>query len=164
MNQSDVVTLMRFNSVGEAEIVKTLLESAGITAVLQNAVVASVLPVYGGMLDIRLVVAREDEKKARQILGARFDEQEFEEESQPKRRRKSSADTTKKESGERATASRKNVEKQQEGGKRSNSTGNASRASAKSTASKSGAAARSSKANGAGKTSSRTTKRKEAKE
>ena len=93
MEKSEVVTLMHFNSLGEAEIMKSLLESAGVECVLQDDLNAMVLPMT--LVDVRLVVARKDEKRAQEILAAGFDKQEFEAESSAGRsRRKTTAAKT----------------------------------------------------------------------
>lgn len=72
---------MSFNSVMEAQLYKALLESAGIPARMQNDIAAQVMPAYGALMQVNLLVAEEDQKKAREVLGAKFDIDEFHRES-----------------------------------------------------------------------------------
>ena len=72
-----VISVMSFNSVMEAQLYKALLESAGIPARMQNDLAAQVMPAYGALMQINLLVAEENQKKAREILGAKFDIDEF---------------------------------------------------------------------------------------
>ena len=76
-DKSKVAAVMSFNSVMEAQLYKALLESAGIQARMQNDLAAQVIPAYGALMQINLLVAEEDQKKAREILGAKFDIDEF---------------------------------------------------------------------------------------
>lgn len=72
-----VISVMSFNSVMEAQLYKALLESAGIAARMQNDIAAQVIPAYGTLMEINLLVAEEDQKRAREVLGAKFDIDEF---------------------------------------------------------------------------------------
>ncbi len=76
-DKSKVVSVMSFNSVMEAQLYKALLESAGVQACMLNDLAAQVVPAYGSLMQINLLVADEDQKKAREILGAKFDIDEF---------------------------------------------------------------------------------------
>lgn len=80
--RGEVVSVMSFNSVMEAQLYKALLESAGIAARMQNDIAAQVIPAYGTMMEINLLVASEDEVQARRIMGAKFDIDEFKRESE----------------------------------------------------------------------------------
>lgn len=72
-----VVVLASYNSIMEAQMQKTLLESAGINVRLQNEVVAQVLPVYGSSLNVNLLVLESDKERAEEVMQAKFDEEEF---------------------------------------------------------------------------------------
>ena len=80
MKKDELVVVMTFNRVNNASLYQALLESAGIKSYLLDENMGTVLPV-GGMLEIRLAVAPEDEKKAREILSADFDHESFKQES-----------------------------------------------------------------------------------
>jgi hypothetical protein len=88
MDKSEIVIIKKFSSIGEAEVYKALLESAGINAELNHDVMASVMPAFGGLLDVELVVAAADEKRAKEVLHAKFDKEEFAEESVSAKRKK----------------------------------------------------------------------------
>lgn len=75
-----VVSVMSFNSVIEAQLYKALLESAGIQARMQNDIAAQVVPAFGSLMEINLLVAEEDEAKAKEIVAAKFDIDKFKEE------------------------------------------------------------------------------------
>lgn len=75
-DKSKVIAIKSFNSVTEAQIFKALLESAGVQARMQNDVAAQVLPAYGNLMQVNLLVAEEDEAKAREILAAKYDKDE----------------------------------------------------------------------------------------
>lgn len=68
---------MSFNSVMEAQLYVALLESAGVEAQLQNDISAQLLPAYGQLLPVNILVAGEDQERAREILGAKFDIDDF---------------------------------------------------------------------------------------
>lgn len=76
MERDDLVVLMKFDRVNNAALHKSLLESAGIQAYILDEYMGTVLPAGGG-LQVRLAVAQSDEKKAREILAADFDEDSF---------------------------------------------------------------------------------------
>ena len=78
MDNSKTATLMHFNQVGTAEIYKSLLEANGIRASLNNDIIHSILPIGAtNTLSILLIVLEEDAAKAREILSADFDKEEF---------------------------------------------------------------------------------------
>ena len=70
MDDSKLVVIRSFSSVGEASIYKSLLESSGVPCELLNELTAEVLPI-----------------RNEEILGAKFDQEEFDKES-AKRRKK----------------------------------------------------------------------------
>ena len=83
MDDSKLVVIRSFSSVGEASIYKSLLESSGVPCELT----AEVLPIRNEMMPVRLVVNEADARRAEEILGAKFDQEEFDKES-AKRRKK----------------------------------------------------------------------------
>ncbi|MCC8035498.1 MAG: DUF2007 domain-containing protein [Rikenellaceae bacterium] len=76
------IVIGSFNSLEEAQIYKSLLESAGVEAHLQHDLAAQTLPVYGDMMDVGLTVNRDDQQRALEVLDASFDQDDFESESQ----------------------------------------------------------------------------------
>ena len=87
MDDSTLVVIRSFSSVGEASIYKSLLESSGVPCELLNELTAEVLPIRNEMMPVRLVVNEADARRAEEILGAKFDQEEFDKES-AKRRKK----------------------------------------------------------------------------
>ena len=87
MDTSKVVVIKKFSTAGEAMIYQTLLASNGIECELINETAFDIMPMQNEWLEIKLVVAEKDEKTAKAILAAKFDQQEFETES-VKRRKK----------------------------------------------------------------------------
>ena len=76
-SENKVVSIMSFNTVMEAQLYQALLSSAGVQAQLQNDIAAQIYPIGGPMFAINLLVAAEDLPKAREILAAKFDLDEF---------------------------------------------------------------------------------------
>lgn len=87
MDQSKVVVVRSFATVGEALICQSLLESAGIACKLLGETISSVLPLQNEYTEVYVAVLGKDLEKAEEILSAKFDQQEYDEES-AKRRRK----------------------------------------------------------------------------
>lgn len=85
MEKKEVVVIRSFNSANEAHLHKALLESAGIQARVKSDIAVQV--VYGGFTQVDLLVAAEDEQRAKEILAAKFDEEEFAEETHTKRKK-----------------------------------------------------------------------------
>jgi hypothetical protein len=81
MKDKGVVTLAAFSTAGEAAIYRSLLESAGIEVMTTGEFVNEIYPMGESWAGIELRVAPEDEREARKILAAHFDEAEFERES-----------------------------------------------------------------------------------
>lgn len=78
MENSNVVTLMTFSSDGEAEIVKSILESSGIHCSLIHNTINSFLPYLSSGEDpIKLIVLESQVVLAQKILDAQFDQVEF---------------------------------------------------------------------------------------
>ena len=61
----ELVTVADFTFDVQAEEAKVLLESHGIPAIVENAISAMIYP---GMAGIKVLVPKEDEKKAREVL------------------------------------------------------------------------------------------------
>lgn len=79
---NEAVIVASYNSVNEAQLFKALLESAGVETRMQNDITAQVLPAYGGMMQVNLLVSPDDEARAKEILEAGFDEKKFEQEAE----------------------------------------------------------------------------------
>ena len=71
MDDSKLVVIRSFSSVGEASIYKSLLESSGVPCELLNELTAEVLPIRNEMMPVRLVVNEADARRAEEILGAK---------------------------------------------------------------------------------------------
>lgn len=106
-DKSKVVSIMSFNSVMEAQLYKALLESAGVTARLQNDIATQVYPPIGIILPVNILVAEEDQVRAREILGAKFDIDEFQRQSDPKLQKQAAKKTASKKSATKKTAAKK---------------------------------------------------------
>ncbi len=112
-----VVTIMSFNSLNEAQLYVALLESAGVTAVLQNDIVTQVYPPIGMMLPVNILVAEEEQQRAREILGAKFDIDDFHRQAnnsginparkEPKKEKKAARKVTVKTTAPKAAAEKK---------------------------------------------------------
>ena len=79
MDKSKVVIIKSFPTAGEALIYKSLLESGGVECEL--------LPLQNELMNVKLAVAEKDAEKAREILSAKFDQQEFDTESMKRRKK-----------------------------------------------------------------------------
>ncbi len=91
MDESKIVTIRKFDSEVEASIVKGLLDAAGINSSLIHETMQSVLPLQS-LTQIELCVAAKDEKRALELISAKFDKEDFERETrtEPKPRSKCS--------------------------------------------------------------------------
>lgn len=69
MEQDTLVVVAQYNSASEAEIAKSLLDSAGIRSMIRNEYMASIYPV--GAMPAQIVVRTEDYEKARALLHLR---------------------------------------------------------------------------------------------
>ena len=72
-NKKEFISIMSFNSVAEAQLYVALLESAGVPAQLRNDLSAQIYPIF----PVYIIVAAEDQQRAREIMGAKFDIDEF---------------------------------------------------------------------------------------
>ena len=87
MDKSKVVIIKSFPTAGEALIYNSLLESGGVECELINETVSDVLPLQNELMNVKLAVAEKDAEKAREILSAKFDQQEFDTESMKRRKK-----------------------------------------------------------------------------
>lgn len=87
MDTQNVTVIRTFPTTGEALIYKTLLESNGIDAELLNKTSSDVLPLQNEMMEIKLIVRESDAAKAKEILEAQFDQEEFDTESKKRRKK-----------------------------------------------------------------------------
>lgn len=69
MQDETMVVLAEYNSVTEAEISKSMLDSAGIWSTIRNEYMAAIYPL--GTMPAQLVVRSEDLDKARTLLQLR---------------------------------------------------------------------------------------------
>ena len=69
MDDSKLVVIRSFSSVGEASIYKSLLESSGVPCELLNELTAEVLPIRNEMMPVRLVVNEADPPGRRDPRG-----------------------------------------------------------------------------------------------
>ncbi|MEG1622225.1 MAG: DUF2007 domain-containing protein [Alistipes sp.] len=68
MKDETLVVLMEYNSITEAEIAKSILDSAGIYAMIRNEYMSTVYPAG---IPAQLVVAEKDVKQAQALLRCR---------------------------------------------------------------------------------------------
>lgn len=61
-----------FNNSGEAELMKALLDSAGIDSFIKNDITSSVLTMLNDSVGIKLVIRTEDLGKAEKFLKAKI--------------------------------------------------------------------------------------------
>jgi hypothetical protein len=81
MKEKDLVTVGQFSTAGEAAIYRSLLESAEIPVMTLGEIVNEIYPVGDSWAGIELKVAPEYAERARQMLAARFDPEEFRKEA-----------------------------------------------------------------------------------
>ncbi|HEY6461987.1 MAG TPA: DUF2007 domain-containing protein [Polyangiaceae bacterium] len=65
----DLVTVVTFPDVAEAELARERLELEGVTAVVMGAQSGGVMPYLAGSEGVRVQVQRQDVDRAREILG-----------------------------------------------------------------------------------------------
>lgn len=87
MDRSKIVVIESFPSPGEAAIYKSLLEQNGIECELLNETISSMIPVGSVWGGVKLVVNEADEARARKLLAAGFDQEEFAKESSKRRKK-----------------------------------------------------------------------------
>ena len=82
MDESRIVTIEYFASPERAQIAKSLLESFGVHAELIHEQLTNTLTVFKtGQVYVELVVNEADAERAREILAAGFDKEEFKDET-----------------------------------------------------------------------------------
>lgn len=69
MKDETLVVLSEYNTITEAEIAKSMLDSAGIRSTIRNEYMSAIYPV--GTMPAQLVVRGEDAEQAAQILRRR---------------------------------------------------------------------------------------------
>lgn len=68
MNDENLIVIREYDSVNDAEWDRTLLEGAGIYAMIRNEIMSAVYPV--GFAPAQLVIRNEDMVRAEEILDA----------------------------------------------------------------------------------------------
>ena len=69
MKDETMVVLAEYNSITEAEIAKSMLDSAGIWSTIRNEYMSTIYPI--GTMPAQVVVREEDYEKARAMLHNR---------------------------------------------------------------------------------------------
>lgn len=69
MQDETMVVLAEYNSITEAEIAKSMLDSAGIWSMIRNEYMSTIYPI--GTMPAQVVVRPEDVEKARAMLQHR---------------------------------------------------------------------------------------------
>lgn len=68
MDESNLIVIKEYDSINEAEWDKSLLDGAGIYAMIRNEYMSVLYPV--GVMPAQLVVRAEDKKRALEVLEA----------------------------------------------------------------------------------------------
>ena len=68
MNERNLIVLREYDSINDAEWDKSLLDGAGIYAMIRNELMSSVYPT--GVMPAQLVVRAEDRAHAEEVLNA----------------------------------------------------------------------------------------------
>lgn len=71
-NEQEFTVLRTFNNAGEAAVLKSLLDSAGIDNFIRNDATSLVLPMLNESVGVKVVVRTEDLEKAEEFLQAAF--------------------------------------------------------------------------------------------
>lgn len=69
MRDETLVVLREYNSITEAEIAKSILDSAGIYSMIRNEYMSAIYPT--GVMPAQLVVREEDMEQASRLLSIR---------------------------------------------------------------------------------------------
>lgn len=69
MQDESMVVLAEYNTITEAEIAKSMLDSAGIWSMIRNEYMSAIYPL--GTMPAQVVVRREDYEKAKAMLHHR---------------------------------------------------------------------------------------------
>lgn len=68
MDESNLIVIKEYDSINEAEWDKSLLDGAGIYAMIRNEYMSALYPV--GVMPAQLVVRAEDKKRALEVIEA----------------------------------------------------------------------------------------------
>lgn len=68
MDESNLIVIKEYDSINEAEWDKSLLDGAGIYAMIRNEYMSALYPM--GVMPAQLVVRAEDKKRALEVLEA----------------------------------------------------------------------------------------------
>lgn len=69
MKEDDLILLAEYNTAIEAEMVKSMLESAGIEATIEDDIMSSLYPT--GVIPTKLLVREGDAVQAQQLINQR---------------------------------------------------------------------------------------------
>lgn len=69
MEDDSMIVLAEYNTITEAEIAKSMLDSAGIWSTIHNEYMSAIYPI--GTMPAQVVVKKEDYEKARTLLQHR---------------------------------------------------------------------------------------------
>ena len=70
MQDDTLVVLAEYNTITEAEIAKSMLDSAGIWSTIRNEYMSAIYPI--GTMPAQIVVREEDYEKAKAMLHHRY--------------------------------------------------------------------------------------------
>ncbi len=74
VNNEKVVVFRTYDSVFEANVVKELLAANGIPSMVKDEQVTVLLPMFGSMTGVKLMVLEKDLDKATEIVDSKSDE------------------------------------------------------------------------------------------
>ncbi|MBQ0155509.1 MAG: DUF2007 domain-containing protein [Bacteroidales bacterium] len=74
VNNKKVVLFRTYDTVFEANVVKELLASYNIPSMIKNEQVTVLLPMFGPMTGVKLMVLEKDIEKATEIVDSKSDE------------------------------------------------------------------------------------------
>lgn len=66
MQDDSMIVLAEYNTITEAEIAKSMLDSAGIWSTIRNEYMSAIYPI--GTMPAQVVVRKEDHEKAKNLL------------------------------------------------------------------------------------------------
>lgn len=75
MKTKEFVTLAKFASLEEAQVISALLDSMGVNNEIMNETAAQIMPYLEG--DVRIMVNASDFDRAKELLNAKFDKKEI---------------------------------------------------------------------------------------
>ncbi|MBR6814185.1 MAG: DUF2007 domain-containing protein [Alistipes sp.] len=68
MDENNLIVLKEYDSVNNAEWERSLLEGAGIWAMVRNEIMSAIYPT--GVIPAQLIIRKQDKEKASEILEA----------------------------------------------------------------------------------------------